>query len=159
VALALTLLALFTVVGLGLSFVAGWTLAHTAGAMAARHVAIAIPSVLFSLFTQSMVLFFFIGTGKLLKEAAAKRPDEAGRNYILARVRDFKVRTSGLATLAPITALVAGLTARAPAWVHLTAAAVTLLVHVRAFFVEVVAMSETNQLMEEAETLVPPPAP
>lgn len=164
-ALALSLLSVFTLVGLGLSAWSGWALSHAAGGLpAARHIAVAIPTVLFSLFTQSMVLFFFIGTGKLLKEAAAKRPDGEGRDYILRRVREFKVRTSALATLAPLSALGAGLlgagahTGATPGWLHLWSAVLAVLLHVVAFGREVVAMAETNQLMDEAATLVPPGA-
>jgi hypothetical protein len=164
VALALTLLSLFTLAGLVLSGVTGWALSHglAANPSAARHIALAVPAVLFSLFTQSMVLFFFIGTGKLLKDAAAARPDEAGRKYILGRVRDFKVRTSGLATFAPLSALTCGLlgvtshTGKTPAGLHLVSAAVAFVLHLVAFGREVVAMAETNQLMDEAATLVPP---
>jgi hypothetical protein len=163
VALALTLLSVFTLVGLVLSGLSGWVLSHAIdGASAARHIAVAVPSVLFSLFTQSMILFFFIGTGKMLKEAAARRPDAAGRDYILARVRDFKVRTSALCTFAPLSALAAGLlgvtahTGKTPAWLHLAAAILCVLLHVVAFGRGVVAMAGTNQLMDEAATLVPP---
>jgi hypothetical protein len=109
-----------------------------------------------------MVLFFFIGTGKLLKEAAAKRPDAEGRDYILRQVRNFKARTSSLATFAPLSALAAGLlgagahTGATPAWLHFVAAILTLLLHAQALVREVVAMAETNKLMDEAATLVPP---
>jgi hypothetical protein len=163
VALALSLLSLFTLVGLGLSAWSGWTLSHGAGGLpAARHIAVAVPTVLFSLFTQSMVLFFFIGTGKLLKEAAGKRPDAEGRDYIHRRVREFKARTSALATFAPLSALATGLlgagahTGSTPAWLHLWTGALAIFLHVVAFWRELVAMAETNQLMDEAATLVPP---
>ncbi len=162
-ALALSLLSVFTLAGLVLSFLSGWTLAHAAGGVpAARHIAVAVPTVLFSLFTQSMVLFFFIGTGKLLKEAAARRPDPDGRDYILRRVREFKRRTSAIATFAPLSALAAGLlgagahTGATPAWLHLASAVLTIALHLAAFGKELVAMAETNQLMDEAQTLVPP---
>jgi hypothetical protein len=130
----------------------------------ARHIALAVPTVLFSLFTQSMILFFFIGTGKLLKQAAEERPDEAGRAYILAQVRAFKMKTSSLATFAPLSALLAGLlgatahTGRTPAWLHLVAAVLALVLHVVALGKQVVAMAETNKLMDEAKTLVVPSA-
>jgi hypothetical protein len=163
VALALALLSLFTLAGLALSAWSGWGLSHAAGGLPAfRHIAVAVPTVLFSLFTQSMVLFFFIGTGKLLKEAAAKRPDPEGRDYILRRVRHFKARTSALATFAPLSALGTGLlgagahTGATPAWLHLWTALLAVLLHVAAFGREVVAMAETNKLMDEAATLVPP---
>jgi hypothetical protein len=165
VALALSLLSLLTLAGLALSAWSGWALSHGAGGLpVARHIAVAVPTVLFSLFTQSMVLFFFIGTGKLLKEAAAKRPDTAGRDYILRRVREFKARTSALATFAPLSALAAGLlgagahTGASPAWLHLAVSVLAILLHVVALGREVVAMAETNKLMDEAATLVPPAA-
>ena len=164
-ALALSLLSLFTLAGLGLSAWSGWALSHAAGGLpAARHIAVAVPTVLFSLFTQSMVLFFFIGTGKLLKEAAGRRPDQAGRDYILRRVREFKARTSALATFAPLSALATGLlgagahTGATPAWLHLVSAILAILLHLAAFGKELTAMAETNQLMDEAATLVPPGA-
>lgn len=162
-ALALSLLSVFTLAGLGLSAWSGWTLSHGAGALpAARHIAVAVPTVLFSLFTQSMVLFFFIGTGKLLKEAAAKRPDPEGSAYILRKVREFKTRTSALATFTPLSALAAGLlgagahTGATPVWLHLWTAVLAVLLHLVALGREVVAMAETNQLMDEAATIVPP---
>ncbi len=155
-ALALTLFSLFTLAGLAMSMWTGWMLSHSVAYAAARHVAIGIPTVILSLFTQSMILFFFIGTGKLLKDAAAARPDAKGREHILRRVREFKMRTSGIATFAPLSALVAGLTGHAPRWVHLSAGVFTVVLHLVAFGREVVAMAETNRLMNEAETLVPP---
>lgn len=162
-ALALSLLSLFTLAALALSAWSGWALSHAGGALpAARHIAVAVPTVLFSLFTQSMVLFFFIGTGKLLKEAAAKRTDPGGRDYILRRVKEFKAQTSALATFAPLSALAAGLlgagahTGATPAWLHLWTGVIAILLHVVALGREVVAMAETNKLMDEAATIVPP---
>lgn len=165
-ALALTLLSLVTLAGLFLAAVTGWSLSHASGVplTAARHIALAVPAVLFSLFTQSMVLFFFIGTGKMLKEEAAKRTDAPARDHILGRVRELKNRTSALATFAPLSALAAGLlgagahTGWCPAWPHLLVAIGALLLHLFAFGREVVAMAETNQLLDEAATLVPPGA-
>ena len=109
-----------------------------------------------------MVLFFFIGTGKLLKEAAAKRPDAAGRDYILARVREFKTRTSALARSLRSRRSPPGLLGvdrahgQDPGLAASRDGHPRVLLHVVAFGREVVAMAETNQLMDEAATLVPP---
>ena len=54
-----------------------------------RHVAYAIPTVLLSLFSQSMVIFFFIGTGRLIKDEVAALP-EAERRKVLGALRGFK---------------------------------------------------------------------
>ena len=73
--LAGTLLAL---AGFLLTSVQGFALtAHLAAAhpearlLVTRHVVYAIPTVLLSLFSQSMVIFFFIGTGRLIKDEVA----------------------------------------------------------------------------------------
>src|SRR5215471_11635777 len=58
-----------------------------------RHVGMAVPTVLLSLFSQSMVIFYFIGTGKLVKDEAAGYPEEA-KMLVLAALRRFKARTS-----------------------------------------------------------------
>ena len=47
-------------------------------------------------------------------------------------------------------------TGNLPAWPHLASAVLALALHVAAFFREVVAMAETNKLMDEAATFVPP---
>ena len=77
--LAGTLLAL---AGFLLTSVQGFALtAHLAAAhpearmLVTRHVAYAIPTVLLSLFSQSMVIFFFIGTGRLIKDEVAAFPE------------------------------------------------------------------------------------
>jgi hypothetical protein len=72
------------------------------------------------------------------------------------------VKTSALCTFAPLSALATGLlgvtahTGKTPPWLHLVTAILCVLLHVVAFGREVVAMAGTNQLMDEAATLVPP---
>ena len=85
--LAGTVLAL---AGFLLTSVQGFALAtHLAAAhpearmLVTKHVAYAIPTVLLSLFSQSMVIFFFIGTGRLVKDEAAALP-QPDRQAILA---------------------------------------------------------------------------
>ena len=103
-------------------------------------------------------------TARMRSQAAASRPDDAGRIYILSKVREMKMRTSAIATFAPLSILIAGLlgvtahTGKTPAWLHLVTGIFALLLHLVAFGKEVLAMSETNQLMDEAATLVPPAA-
>ena len=164
VALALSLLSLFTLAGLALSAWSGWALSQAAGGLpAARHIAVAVPTVLFSLFTQSMVLFFFIGTGKLLKEAAAKRPDSGGPRLHPAsgQRRSRPGRRPSPPSLpsrrSPRAFSGPGRTrARLRRGSTSGRAVLAVLLHVIAFGREVVAMAETNKLMDEAATLVPP---
>src|SRR5262249_141119 len=78
--------------------------APAARAIVTRHVGSAIPTVLLSLFSQSMVIFFFIGTGKLVKGEIEAFP-QAERDRVLAALRRFKSRTSPAATLALASAI------------------------------------------------------
>ena len=55
--------------------------------------------MIFSLFSQSMVIFYFIGTGRLVKDDTARWP-EAERRRIFAVLSDLKRRTSPAATFA-----------------------------------------------------------
>src|SRR5512134_2640239 len=99
-ALALTLGTLLAIAGLLVTSIQGFAVASgldalrpLAGALVTRHVGFAIPTVLFSLFSQSMVIFFFIGTGRLVKDDTARYP-EAERRLVLRALSDLKRRTS-----------------------------------------------------------------
>ena len=97
------------------------------GALVTRHVGYAIPTVLLSLFSQSMVIFYFIGTGKLVKEEIASYP-EPERRPILAALRGLKARTSPPATFALLSSIAVFVlgggahTHALPAWTHLASA-------------------------------------
>src|SRR5688572_3354184 len=73
-----------------------------------RHFGFALASTLVALFAESMVFFYFIGTGLSIKKAVALYHLDVS---YLKRVREFKQRTSGLAffaLLALIAAFVLG---------------------------------------------------
>ena len=82
-----------------------------------RHVLYAIPTLLLSLFSQSMVLFYFIGTGRLVKDEIAAWPPER-RLGVVAALRRFKARTSPPATFAMLVAIAAFVLG---GWVHTAA--------------------------------------
>jgi len=122
-----------------------------------RHVLYAIPTLLLSLFSQSMVLFYFIGTGRLVKDEIGSLPEES-RRVVLRALRRFKARTSPPATfamLAAIAAFVLGgwvhtapLSVRPAAHVaHLASAVVALLLHLWALLAEYPVFVENNLLM------------
>lgn len=124
-----------------------------------RHVLYAIPTLLLSLFSQSMVLFYFIGTGRLVKDEIAAWPEERKRG-ILRALRGFKARTSPPATFAMITAIA---TFVLGGWVHtaapgvrgvarlahLSASVVALLLHLWALFAEYPVFVENHRLMAD----------
>ncbi len=156
--LAGTLLAL---AGFLLTSVQGFALtAHIAAAhpearfLVTRHVVYAIPTVLLSLFSQSMVIFFFIGTGRLVKDEIASLP-EAERRTVQNALRGFKRKTSPPATIAILAAIAvfvlggAAHTHALPAWVHLAASIGAVAAHLWALVAEWNAFLENGRLMAD----------
>jgi hypothetical protein len=126
--------------------------APLAGRLVTRHVGFAIPTVLFSLFSQSMVIFYFIGTGKLVKEEAASYP-EAERRAVLAALRRFKAKTSPPATFALLSAIAVFVlggavhTSALPPWTHLAASLSAVAIHSWALVAEWKTFAENHRLM------------
>jgi hypothetical protein len=83
-------LALTVVAGSGYGIARGWVAAE-------RHMLLAIPAALFQLFGHSLTMFYFIGTGRRIKEWAAAA---GGHPEVLAQARAFKSRIFPPATLA-----------------------------------------------------------
>lgn len=126
----------------------------SAKAVVTRHISWAIPTVVFSLFSQSMVIFFFIGTGKLVREEVAAFPD-AERNRVLTALRRFKRETSPPATFALLSAITvfvlggAAHTRALPPSVHLVSALVAVALHVWALVAEWRVFGENARLMSD----------
>lgn len=161
VAIALLAGTLLALAGFLLTSVQGFALsAHLAAAepaarfLVTRHVAYAIPTVLLSLFSQSMVIFFFIGTGRLVKDeiAAFAEPE---RRAVLAALREFKRRTSPAATFALLSAIAVFVlggavhTRALPSWTHLTASLVAVGTHFWALREEWHAFLDNGRLMAD----------
>ena len=150
--MALLLATALALVGFVFTSIQGF--AVTAGPLVTRHVGYAIPTVLFSLFSQSMVIFFFIGTGKTMKEETADLP-ERERAVVFAALRRFKMQTSPPATFALLCAIAvfvlggAAHTRALPPWVHLLAAMAAVSTHLWAFLAEWRAFAENNILMDD----------
>jgi hypothetical protein len=166
--MAIALLAgtLLAIAGFLLTSVQGFVVAtHVAQAdpavrfLVTKHFAYAIPTVLLSLFSQSMVIFFFIGTGRLVKDEIAGYA-EAERRAVLDALRGFKRRTSPPATFALLSAIgvfVLGGAAHVkvlPAWTHLTAALTAVATHVWALGAEFPAFVENGRLMTDPAAYV-----
>ncbi|HWZ86835.1 MAG TPA: hypothetical protein VN032_11575 [Thermoanaerobaculia bacterium] len=124
-----------------------------------KHVAYAIPTVLLSLFSQSMVIFFFIGTGRLVKDEIVGYT-EAERRAVLGILRDLKRRTSPPATFALLSAIAVFVlggavhTKALPSWVHLTAALTAVATHLWALGAEWRAFLENGRLMADPAAVV-----
>jgi len=161
VALALILGTLLALAGFLITSIQGFTVpsdligaAPAARALVTKHITWAIPTVLFSLFSQSMVIFFFIGTGKLLKEEVASFP-EAEKRRVLEALRRFKQETSPPATFALLSAIAVFVlggavhTKALPAWTHLASSLLAVLLHSWAFLAEWRAFAENARLMAD----------
>lgn len=123
--------------------------------------------VLFGLFTtflvtitQSMTMFYFIGTGKHVKDLVASLPE--GGNLI-QRTKIFKAKVFPPALWAMLFTMATfiiggGVHSRVtwtPPWFHGMLAAVSLYFNLVAFGKEAKYMGENNMLMEEVNRLFP----
>jgi hypothetical protein len=128
--------------------------AGSAKAIVTQHVGLAIPTVLLSLFSQSMVIFYFIGTGRLVKDEVARYP-EGERRAILRALSRFKQKTSPPATFALLSSIAvfvlggAAHTRALPAWVHLAASLTAVLLHAWALVAEWRVFGENTALMND----------
>lgn len=160
-AIALLVGTVLALAGFLLTSVQGFALAtHLAAASPAarmlvtRHVAYAIPAVLLSLFSQSMVIFFFIGTGRLVKDEISGYP-EPDRRTVLDALRGFKRTTSPPATFALLSAIAVFVlggavhTKALPSWVHLAASLTAVGIHFWALTAEWNAFLENGKLMAD----------
>src|SRR5262245_18619890 len=103
-----------------------------------------------------MTMFHFIGSGKELKEAGEVLGEA---NEMAARVRKFKVQTSGIATLAPVVTgaavILGGMAHRLPGlglgWIHWALGLLALAVNLFAFQVEYRALKANLDLIREVD--------
>jgi len=115
----------------------------------AQHIFFALATVVLGLFSQSMTMFFFIGTGKEIKDAANQ--DAA----VVQRTKAFKAKVFPAATYAMLAIMITFImgggvaSGKTPRWLHLTLSVATLLLYARAYWVQLQAMMENASLMEE----------
>jgi hypothetical protein len=146
VAQALLVSTLITIAGLIVTIVMGFraTPAHVA-----NHILIALVTVVVGLFSQSMTMFFFIGTGKELKEKSSQDQD------VVARTKAFKSRVFPAAMWAMTAIMITFITGggvglgKTPIWLHDTLAAISIVMFGRAYWIQIRAMHENATLMEK----------
>jgi biopolymer transport protein ExbB/TolQ len=118
----------------------------------ATHILVALVTVVTGLFSQSMTLFFFIGTGKQLKDNTQGGPDAA---EVRKATRALTMRVSPAATYAMallmITFIMGGGVAsgKTPLWLHLGLSVASVAMFGRAYWVQLQAMIENASLMEK----------
>lgn len=118
---------------------------------AAQHILFALGTVVIGLFSQSMTMFFFIGTGRQLKDKTQGGPHEA---EVKAATRRFSMIVSPAATFAMaalmVTFIMGGGVAsgKTPRWLHDALTLATIVLYARAYWIEVHAANENAKLME-----------
>lgn len=137
---------LLSIVGLITTGVVGFT---AAPGHVATHIFCALATAILGLFSQSMTMFFFIGTGKEIKDAA--KSDQA----VVQRTKAFKAKVFPTATYAMgilmVTFIMGGGVAsgKTPHWLHLSLFIASLAMYCRAYWVQLQAMVENAGLMEK----------
>ena len=118
----------------------------------AQHIFLALGTVVLGLFSQSMTMFFFIGTGKQLKDKAKGSEHEA---EVRKSTRSLAMRVSPAATYAMailmVTFIMGGgvATGKTPVWLHLSLTVATIVLYARAYWIEIRAMEQNARLMDE----------
>src|ERR1700747_227406 len=126
----------------------------------AQHVLFGLFTTFLVTLTQSMTMFYFIGTGKQMKDLVSALP--AGPD-IVRRTKIFKAKVFPPALWAMLftmaTMIIGGGVHTHVAWtppaLHAALAAASLYFNVVTFWKEAKYMAENNMLMEEVDRLVP----
>lgn len=140
---------LFSIAGLIGTMVAGYTAHDPAGI--GRHILFALATVVIGLFSQSMTMFFFIGTGKEIKDKAKKAADA---KTVVDQTKSFKSRVFPAALYTMLVLMVTFIigggvhTGKVPAWLHHVMSIASVLMFARAYWIELRAMMENATLME-----------
>ncbi|HEX7705561.1 MAG TPA: hypothetical protein VF701_03790 [Thermoanaerobaculia bacterium] len=142
---ALLISTLITIGGLVVTVISGF---RATPVQAADHIIVALVTVVVGLFSQSMTMFFFIGTGKELKEKSEQDVD------VVRQTRSFKSRVFPAAmwsmTVLMVTFIMGGGvgSGRTPIWLHDVLAALSIFMYARAYVIQIRAMNENATLME-----------
>jgi hypothetical protein len=128
----------------------------------ADHFVFALFATMVAVLSQCMSMFYFIGTGKQVKDLLASHPS---RDAFVLRTREFKSKVFGPATLAIACTMAAwivggGVDTRVlPVWLHTSLALLALATNAFAFLKEFQCMSKNNALLDEVAVLVGGTAP
>jgi hypothetical protein len=141
--------------GIGAAIYLGLTAAS--GAMLSRHITIGIFSAMVNLLAHSMMMFYFLGKGKAVREAA----EEGGLSKEFEhRIAVLRKPVFSIATLAMVVTIITALigasvdTGMLPAAVHGVVAYSCLAINLGALKVEIGALSESGRIVSEVNRLL-----
>jgi hypothetical protein len=154
-AAALLTAVIASVAGIAMAIYLGLTAAT--GAMLSRHIMIGIFSTMICLLSHSMMMFYFLGKGKAVKEAAAEGglTKEFERRIAVIRKPVFSIGT--YAMLLTIVAALLGAsvdTGMLPAGIHGMLAYSCLALNLFALRVEINALTASGKVVEEVNQLL-----
>jgi len=132
-------------------------LRSASSAALAQHISIGIFSTMITLLAHSMTMFYFLGKGKAVREAAAEGGLSKDFERRIAVVRGPVFSAATIAMLATmVTALVGASvdTGIVPSWVHNILAFACLLANLRAVQLEIRALTESARVVAEVNQLL-----
>ena len=153
--LALLTSSLMGIVALAITIYLGFSIQGGVGL--SDHFVFALFATLVAILAHCMSMFYFIGTGKQIKDLVASHPDGSA---FIARTREFKQKVFLPATLAMAFTMAAwivggGVDTRVlPVWIHTVLALAALGTNIFAFVREVICMSQNNILLDEVASQV-----
>jgi hypothetical protein len=149
--------ALLTALALGLAGLVGTAAIGLLGADISRHISFGIFSTLLLLLAHSMMMFYFIGKGKAVKDAM-KENDMTGDHY--RRIAAARKPVFSIATYAMIATMIAAIigasvdTEVVPPIVHAMLAYGAIAFNLAAVKVEVDALTKSNRIVDEVNRLI-----
>jgi hypothetical protein len=155
--LALLTSALISIICFLATLIMGFTMAARTGL--SQHVLFGLFTTFLVTLTQSMTMFYFIGTGKQVKDLVAGLPEGGA---LIQRTRIFKAKVFPPALWAMLftmaTMIIGGGVHTRVSWtpplLHAALAAASLYFNIVAFWKEAKYMIENNMLMEEVDRLL-----
>ena len=152
--------ALVTAIGLSLlGLTASLVLGHTAATSAdiMRHVGLAVFATMITLFSHSMAMFYLIGKGKAVREAAAEGglPGTFAAEVSTARRPVFSIGLLAIALTMVAAVIGAGVdTGVLPGWFHAVLGYLAVGANVAALRAEFVAFSTSARVVREVNRLL-----
>lgn len=141
--------------GIAASMYLGYQTASTAAL--AQHISIGIFSTMITLLAHSMMMFYFLGKARAVREAAAEGglSKDFERRIAIVRAPVFSSATLAM-LLTMVTALLGASvdTGVVPAWIHSTLAIVSLLANLRAIQLEIRALTESARVVADVNRLL-----
>ena len=122
-----------------------------------QHISIGIFSTMITLLAHSMTMFYFLGKGKAVREAAAEGGLSKDFERRIAVVRAPVFSTATVAMFATMTTALVGAsvdTGIVPSWVHAILAISCLLANLRAVQLEIRALTESARVVAEVNQLL-----